>query len=67
MGIAALALGIVALFTWIIPPLGLVVGIIGMILGIVALISKTQKKRAIAGLIMCFVGIILISWIIAGI
>lgn len=67
MGIAALALGIVALFAWIIIPLGLVVGIIGIILGIVALVSKKQRKRAIAGLIMCFVGIILISWTIAGI
>ena len=42
-------------------------GIIGIILGIVALVSKTQKKRAIAGLIMCFVGIILNIGVMVGI
>jgi hypothetical protein len=43
------------------------VGIIGIVLGTVALVSKKQKKRAIAGVIMCFVGIILNIGVMVGI
>ena len=66
MGIAALTLGTVALFTWILPPLGFIVSIIGLVLGIVALVSKQQKRRAIAGVIMCSVGLILNIAVVVG-
>jgi len=66
MGIASLTLGIVALFTWILPPLGFIVGIIGLLLGIIALVAKRQKRRAIAGLVMCFIGIILNIAVVVG-
>lgn len=60
MGTAALTLGIVGLFTWIIPPLGFPISIIGLILGILErLIPKQHKGRAVAGIIMCILGIAL--------
>ena len=66
MAIAALTLGIVALFTWILPPLGFIVSIIGIVLGVVALVKKQQKRRAIAGAIMCSVGLVLNIAVVVG-
>ena len=67
MGIASLTLGVVALCTWIIPPLGIIIGVIGLILGVLALVAKKQQRRAIAGLIMCFIGVILSIGVVVGI
>ncbi len=59
MGIAAMTLGIVGLFAWIFPVLGFPTSIVGLILGILALVRKQQKNRAIAGIIMCSIGLLL--------
>ena len=58
MGTASLTLGIVGIFVSTIPPLGLSVGITGLTLGILAhVVSKKQKRRAIAGIVMCILSI----------
>ena len=68
MGIAALTLGIVALITWIFPPLGFPISGIGLILGILALlVYKKQKRRAIAGIVLCFIGLVLNIGVVVGI
>ncbi len=66
MGIAALTLGSVALFTWMLPPLGFIISIVGIIFGIVAIVQKRQRRRAIAGLIMSGVAIVLSSAVLIG-
>ncbi len=63
IGIAALVVGIVSLFTWWIPVLGLVVAIVAVVLGIVGIrkASKgqaTNKGMAIAGLVTGALGLI---------
>ena len=68
MGTAALTLGIVGMVTWIIPPLGLIVSLVGLVLGILERLKpKGQKNRAIAGIILCIVGIALGIGVIVGI
>ena len=68
MGTAALTLGIVGLFTWVFPVFGLPISIIGLIFGIIAAIVKPpQRGKAIAGIIMCFIGIILNIGVIVGV
>jgi len=60
MATAALTLGIVGLFTWIFPFLGFPVSIIGAILAtIVLLVKKEHRNRAVAGLVMCVIGLIM--------
>ena len=60
MGTASLTLGIVGMVTWIIPPIGLIVSVIGLVLGIIERItSKLQKGRAVAGIVLCVLGIAL--------
>ena len=67
MGIAAMTLGIVSLFAWIFPVLGFPISIAGFILGILALVvCKQQKRRAIAGIIMCIIGLALNIGVIVG-
>ena len=57
MGLAAMILGIIALFTWLIPPLGLPISIIGLALGIVVIVkSLPNKGMAIAGVAMSALG-----------
>jgi Na+/H+ antiporter NhaD/arsenite permease-like protein len=59
MATAALTLGIVGLFTWIIPFLGFPVSVVGIILATMAiLIRKEHKNRALAGLVLCVLGLI---------
>ncbi len=60
MGTAALTLGIVGMVTWIIPPLGLIVSLVGLVLGILErFVSKGQQSRALAGIVLCVLGILL--------
>ena len=67
MGTAALTLGIVGMFTWIIPFLGFVINIVGLVLGIMErLLRKKQNGRAIAGIILCILGIALGIGVMAG-
>ena len=66
MGIAALTLGFVALFTWMLPPLGFIISIAGIILGIVAIVRKQQKRRAVAGVAMSSVALILSIGVLIG-
>ena len=67
MGIAALTLGIVSMVTWLLPPLGIPLSVIGLILGIVAFFaSKLQKGRAIAGIVLCTVSLILSIGVVVG-
>jgi hypothetical protein len=67
MGTVALTLGIVSLFTWVFPIFGFPISFIGLIFGIIALIKKSPNRgRAIAGLIMCFICIILNVGVIMG-
>jgi hypothetical protein len=67
MAIAALTLGFVGLVTWIFPPLGFFISGIGLILGILGLVlSKQQKGRAIAGIILCSIGLVLNIGVVIG-
>ena len=66
MDIAAMTLGIVSLFAWIFPVLGFPIGIAGLILGILALVRKQQKNKAIAGIIMFCIGLLLNIGFVAG-
>ena len=60
MGTVALILGIVGLVTWLYPILGFPISIIGIIFGIIAAMTKpSQRKKAIVGIILCLVGIVL--------
>ena len=60
MATAALTLGIVGLFVWLIPFLGFPISIIGIILATIALIIKRpSKNKAIVGLTLCVIGLIL--------
>lgn len=60
MGTVALILGIVGLVTWVYPIFGFPISIIGIIFGIIAAMTKPlQRKKAIVGIILCLVGIIL--------
>lgn len=69
MATAALTLGIVGLFTWIFPFLGFPVSIIGTALAaIVLLMKRPNRKKAMAGLIMCVIGLIMnIIVVVAGV
>ncbi|GAI18778.1 unnamed protein product [marine sediment metagenome] len=58
MGIASMTLGITGLVSWIFPPLGFPISTAGLILGILArVVSKQQRGRAGAGIVMCILGI----------
>ncbi|MDP2729331.1 MAG: hypothetical protein Q8O55_02460 [Dehalococcoidales bacterium] len=60
MGTAALTLGIVGMFTWFIPFIGFAINTAGIILGLIErLARKKQNGRAIAGIILCILGIAL--------
>ena len=60
MGTVALILGIVGLVAWLYPVVGLPISIIGIIFGIIAAITKPpQRRKAIVGIILCLIGIIL--------
>ena len=63
MGTASLTLGIVGIFASAIPSLSLPVGIVGLILGILArMVYKKQKRRAVAGIVMCSLTIAMSIW-----
>ena len=67
MGTVALTLGIVGLVTWVFPVFGFPISIIGLIFGIIGLIVKSpQRGKSIAGIIMCFIGIILNIGVVVG-
>jgi hypothetical protein len=60
MGIASLTLGITSLIAWLDPIIGFPICIAGIILGFVSILkSKDQRKRAVTGLIISFLGLIL--------
>ena len=56
--IASMVLGICGLLAWCIPLFGLPVSITGLVLGILG-IKKGGKKRAIAGIILCAITLVL--------
>lgn len=58
LAIASMVLGICGFVAWCFPLLGYPVTIVGLILGIVA-ISKGTKGKAVAGVIMCVITLIL--------
>ena len=67
MGTAALTLGIVGLITWVFPVFGLPVSIVGLILGLIVLIRKSSDRRkAIAAVILCFIEIVLNMGVVVG-
>jgi len=67
MGIAAMTLGVVGLFAWTFPFLGFPISIIGLILGIVALlVTKEHRKKAIAAIIMCIIGLAINIGVVVG-
>lgn len=61
MGIAAMILGIVGFVTWFVPVGGLPIPVIGLVLGISTLRQPSAPNRgmAIAGVIMCSIGLLL--------
>lgn len=67
MGTAALTLGFIGLISWVFPFLGFPVCVIGLILGVLALLlSPQQRGRAIAGIIMCVIGLALNIGVVVG-
>lgn len=56
--LASLVLGIVGLITWIVPIIGLPISITGLVFGINAT-KRVQKGLAIAGVILCSIGLVL--------
>lgn len=54
--VASLVLGIVGMIAWILPILGLPITITGLVFGIKAL-KRTQKGMAIAGVVLCAIGL----------
>lgn len=62
MGIASLTLGIASIIIGFIPfiwPISIIIAIVGLILGIIALVKKIDKRKSIAGIILCTITIIL--------
>jgi len=60
MGIASLTLGVTSLIAWANPFVGYPVCAAGIILGIVAIMnSKNYRKRALAGIGLCLIGMII--------
>ena len=60
MAIASLTLGITGLFAWMVPFFGFPVSLVGLVLSALALWrSKEDKRKAVAGLITCIVGLVL--------
>jgi amino acid permease len=67
MGIASLTLGVTGLIAWLDPFIGFPVCIAGIITGLVSILkSKEQRKRAIAGLVLCFIELILTIIVVIG-
>ena len=58
MSIATMLLGILGIFTWPLPFLGFPINLAGLFLGIVSL-SRSRGGMAIAGIIMCTLGLVL--------
>ena len=57
--IASLVLGILSLVFWLIPLFGFPVSIVGLIMGILALRKHETRGMAIAGVVMCGIGLVL--------
>ena len=59
MGIASLTLGVTSLMGWANPFIGYPVCAAGIVLGLISLInSKNYRKRALAGIGLCLIGLI---------
>lgn len=57
--VAALVLGIIGLVAWCIPLIGFPVNIIGLILGCVNVRKREGRGMAVAGIVLCSIGLIL--------
>lgn len=55
----AFVLGFISLIAWILPLAGYPVCIIGLVMGIIGARSFHSKGKAVAGIIMCSVGLLL--------
>ncbi|GAB1823684.1 hypothetical protein [Herbidospora sp. RD11066] len=65
LGTAALVLGIVAIVLLLVCGIGLLVAITGVIVGIVAIVKKSNKGRAVVGLILSILTLVIGAIIIA--
>lgn len=60
MGIASMILGVIGFFTWLMPIWGLPIPIIGLVLGVAGMrLTAPNRGMAIAGVIMCSIGLLL--------
>lgn len=59
MAIASLVLGVINLCAWFLPICGIPLGIAGLVLGYLGMKDVSQKKLAIAGMVLSGIGILL--------
>ena len=57
--ITSLVLGIVGLLAWLIPLFGAPITIVGVVLGIKGMAKPEGKGMAIAGVVLCIIGLVL--------
>ena len=60
MGIASLTLGVTSLIGWANPLIGYPICAVGIVLGLISLLnSKNYRKRALTGIGLCLIGLVM--------
>jgi hypothetical protein len=57
--VTSFVLGIISMGTWLFPLLGVPLTVTGLVLGILGIIGNTKRGTAIAGVILCGIGLLL--------